>query len=204
MPEGRGTVTDQLANIIEVLQLGRKSGLLTVERGEGTTLETGKITFVSGQITDAQAGRYVGQQASNWLNTWRTCRFTFVATQASPGRQQSTDPLPFAWQQRNTQPLLRAQTPQPITESNPRIAVPRFNTISASGVSIPQRLRPAHEALPLLETTGLSRLHRHLFLLIDGSRTNVELARLVAKRQEDVQSMLLDLERIGLISKREH
>jgi hypothetical protein len=44
MSEERGLTTDQLSNIIQVIQLGRKSSQLIVERGEGMTLENGEIT----------------------------------------------------------------------------------------------------------------------------------------------------------------
>ncbi|TMC61826.1 MAG: DUF4388 domain-containing protein, partial [Chloroflexota bacterium] len=49
MPHQRETATDRLSNVIQVIQLGKKSGLLTVERGEGITFEEGAITFVNGQ-----------------------------------------------------------------------------------------------------------------------------------------------------------
>ncbi len=56
MPPQRETATDRLADVIEVAQLGQKTGLLTVERGNGITLEEGSITFVDGQVTEASAG----------------------------------------------------------------------------------------------------------------------------------------------------
>ncbi|TMB84035.1 MAG: DUF4388 domain-containing protein, partial [Chloroflexi bacterium] len=67
MPHQRETATDRLSNVIQVIQLGKKSGLLTVERGEGITFEEGAITFVNGQAREAQVGKYTGIDAFNWL-----------------------------------------------------------------------------------------------------------------------------------------
>ncbi|HKF38536.1 MAG TPA: DUF4388 domain-containing protein, partial [Ktedonobacteraceae bacterium] len=67
MPPQRETTTDRLADVIEVAQLGQKTGLLTVERGNGITFEEGSITFVDGQVTEASAGGRNGFEAFNWL-----------------------------------------------------------------------------------------------------------------------------------------
>ncbi len=75
----RGTSTNRLADVIQVVQLTHKTGLLTIERGEiDNTLEEGEITFVNGQITDAHSGEHSGIAAVNWLRTWGACRFTFL------------------------------------------------------------------------------------------------------------------------------
>ena len=42
MSHQRETATDRLSNVIQVIQLGRKSGLLTVERGGAQSLESNK------------------------------------------------------------------------------------------------------------------------------------------------------------------
>ena len=41
MPQQPTTLTDRLANVIQVIQLGRKTGTLTVERSNGNSLEQG-------------------------------------------------------------------------------------------------------------------------------------------------------------------
>lgn len=63
MLQRRGTTTDRLANVIQVIQLGRKTGILSVKRGEGGTREEGTITFIQGHITQAYAGQRRGQAA---------------------------------------------------------------------------------------------------------------------------------------------
>jgi predicted transcriptional regulator len=44
-----------------------------------------------------------------------------------------------------------------------------------------------------MEPMGLSRLHKRLFLLIDGQRTIAEIARLVGKKPEEIQEYIGDL-----------
>jgi hypothetical protein len=80
MSQRRGTATDQLATVFQALQLGRKTGTLFVERGEGPTREEGSITFAHGQITQASAGQWEGEEALTWLRTWSMCRFLFVSS----------------------------------------------------------------------------------------------------------------------------
>src|SRR5712692_11246780 len=77
------TITNSLANVIQVIQLGRQSGILTVERGEGMTFEEGAITFVNGQAVDALADPVSGQDALRWLGSWGTCRYEFIPTPTS-------------------------------------------------------------------------------------------------------------------------
>lgn len=195
MQQGRGTLTDQLTNVIQVIQLGRKSGRLTVERGEGLTLERGEILFEQGRITHAQGGSFSGQQAINWFSTWGACRFLFVPME--PGG-------------RTTKPLsLASQTPRLLQETNPTLytlspgMLPTgplpANKMRGVALKIPQRICPDHIALDLIEQAKYSRLHRHIFLLIDGRRDTAEIVRLVRKGSEEVQQVLLDLEQIHVI-----
>src|ERR1051326_389575 len=72
------TSTDRLANVIQVIQLGRKTGTLTAEREGSNGLEQGIIFFVNGQVARARAQHLEGTAAFQWLNTWSACRFTFA------------------------------------------------------------------------------------------------------------------------------
>ena len=195
MQQGRGTLTDQLTNVIQVIQLGRKSGRLTVERGEGLTLERGEILFEQGRITHAQGGRFSGQQAINWFSTWGACRFLFVPAESN-GR--TTKPLP-----------LTSQTPRLLQETNPRLYTLSPGMLPTGPIpadkkgwltlKLPQRICPDHIALNLIDQTGYSRLHRRIFLLIDGRRDTAELARLAGRGPEEVRQVLLELEQIHVI-----
>ena len=199
MSEERGLATDQLSNIIQVIQLGRKSGQLIVERGEGMTLENGEITFIHGQITQARWNHRSGQEALNQLNNWGACRFMFTPTLTAPDTITGPLTLPSTQIPRDTNPQIRAL---PHTQGIPRTNVSQpTGAHRAIGPSTPQRTISGDKALRLLDQAGLSRSHLRLFLLIDGKRTINELTRLVGKRYEDVHKLLQDLESAGLILK---
>nr|BBH92460.1 hypothetical protein KTA_06590 [Thermogemmatispora argillosa] len=242
MPQQRQTVTNRLADVIEVVQLGRKTGLLTVERGEGANLEEGAITFVNGQPVQARLGPHSGTEALRRLKLWGPCRFAFVPFtppsssppplldgHATPGslpalpQRQGTDPrlrrmsgppssgplgpLPFSGTGTGpaTAPGLgqatgQRATPSPPprqTEPNPARWVPLPGSGSFSRA--PSRVSLYDDALHRLEQLGFSRIHRRLYLLIDGNRTPAELARLMGRSEEEVLRLLADLERAGFV-----
>ena len=92
MPQQRDTATDRLLNVIQVIQLGRKSGLLSVERGQGIQFEEGMIMFVNGQATQASAGQRTGLEAFNWLSTWNACLFSFIPSSTTASGALSATP----------------------------------------------------------------------------------------------------------------
>src|SRR5258706_1904630 len=92
MPQQRDTATDRLLNVIQVIQLGRKSGLLSVERGKGMQFEEGMIMFVNGQATQASVGQRTGLEAFNWLSTWNACLFSFIPSSTTASGALSTTP----------------------------------------------------------------------------------------------------------------
>ncbi|GHO96858.1 hypothetical protein KSF_069060 [Reticulibacter mediterranei] len=196
MSQRRGTTTDNLNNVIQVIQLGRKTGVLTVERGHEATLEVGEITFVYGQITHAHIGELDGQIAVNVLCSWGLCRFLFTPS----GSERSTGPIP-------SQPHASSRTTAPLKEIHTNISPPipesrDYLSSDHTGIGQPRpfRTEQVDDALVLLEQAGLSRPHRHLLLLIDGQRTPLELVRLTGRPLEEIQRLLYDLERIGVIS----
>jgi len=195
----RDTAADRLADVIQVAQLGRKTGILTVERGKGAAFEEGMIMFVNGQITQASTGWRNGLDALSWLNTWEFCHFAFVRV-STPG----TSSIHLA--------PAKPHNAFPDTSRNGKAAPA---TLYATGngreqeqqgmalfrVIIPCRIRQSDDALFLFESIGLSRLHRRLFLLIDGQRSTTELARLIGRTLHEVSSLLDDLERCGVIQR---
>jgi Domain of unknown function (DUF4388) len=199
MPPQRETATDRLADVIEVAQLGQKTGLLTVERGNGITLEEGSITFVDGQVTEASAGGRNGLEALNWLNTWGACRFAFVSSAVAG---DSGLHIPIA----SSSPASTGRnlwTQEPTTNGQVSwLANEGRNSEGTGNATIPAapyRTKQIDEALRLIEHTGLSRTHRRLFLLVDGQRTALELGRLLGRDQHEVYRLLYDLERVGVI-----
>jgi hypothetical protein len=64
---------------------------------------------------------------------------------------------------------------------------------------VPYRTQLPESALRVIERTGLSRTHRHLFLLVDGRRSMTELTRLIGKREQELAELLDDLQRASLV-----
>lgn len=208
MSQQRETVTDRLVSIIQIIQLGRKTGLLTARRGEGITQEMGTITFLKGQITQTAVGRRRGSEALNWLTTWGNCRFTFVSSDISD--TSSLSPILSRAQEngaKDTDPRLRSPWPfannqtGPLTADNNSAEPQNPHTpLPASALpEAPFRTRQIDSALRVIENMGLSRTHRRLLLLIDGQRSIPELVRLMGRSDQEVASLLHDLEQATVI-----
>lgn len=186
MSQQRGTHTHELASVIQVLQLGRKSGLLIAQRGEGTGWQEGKISFVKGHVIQAHCGVLEGQEALTALHAWGSCRFFFLPD----GVERVTGPLP----------AVQVQTHAPeATQAHPVWRGEEMNTDSLPAPAAPRRAPQAEQKLSALERHGLTRQHRHLLLLIDGQRSPVELARLMGRSVDDIYTMLHDLAVFGLV-----
>jgi hypothetical protein len=199
----RETATDRFSNVIQVIQLGRKSGLLTVERGEGIAYEEGTITFVKGQATQANTGQYTGIEAFQWLNSWGTCRFAFISSnpkettpipivQSSPSHSLTNSNPHMPTVRRRGEPVARESNGDEEVAKQARAILPRTP-------GVPSRTRQLDEALRLIAQLGLSRAHLRLFLLIDGCRSTPELVRLTGHKRGEVQRLLNELERTGVI-----
>lgn len=83
MAKPRVTATDRLSNVIEVAELGRRTGLLSVERS-GPMVEVGEIYFHAGQPIYAAVGPLRGRDAISSLARWGACRFAFEANAPAP------------------------------------------------------------------------------------------------------------------------
>ena len=102
MPKPKVTATDRLANVIEVVELGQRTGMLAVERGSGSVLEEGELYFVSGQVVYASLAGLRGREALAALSRWGPCRFCFdreasqpppnVTAESSSGQQSGVRP----------------------------------------------------------------------------------------------------------------
>ena len=196
MPQQRGTETSQLANVIEVIQLGRKTGVLTVERSTDSSLEMGEITFENGHITQARSNRGIqGQQALLWLTSWGPCRFTFVSAQET---MRTTQPLPAMSQHEFTQKKRDTQ-PQRVPSETLQLPIPSIGRTDTELLAVPQRTQQIENALQLIAQARLSRTHRQLFLLIDGQRNAAELLRLIGRTQDAGLPLLRELAYIGVI-----
>lgn len=200
MLQRRGTATDRLLNVIQVLQLGKKTGHLVVERGIDPKQEEGEIVFRGGQVLQAHAGRLQGQEALNWLSTWSNCRFLFVTETAEKNtRPLNTGPLPQLPGSEGARPLRDTQPRLPIASPSTWQETEWTEQTLPTAHANPHRTCPTEKGFQLLERVGLTRAHRHLFLLVDGQRSIAELVRLTGRLPEDVQRLLHDLEDIGVI-----
>ncbi len=199
MSQQRGIITDQFINVLQVIQLGRKTGHLSVERGEGAQREEGELLFRHGQIVDVHCGQLHGQSALNWLKTWGVCRFIFVNIQADastgPLAEIQDQPPPSSLQDTGSTP----RTSLTMKQSGEWRAITGSLPAASAFSNEPYRVVPTEQGVQMIAQAGLSRLHRHLFLLLDGQRTVTELARLMGRRTEDMQQLLLDLTRIGIV-----
>jgi len=197
----RETTADQLVKVIQVLQLGRKTGILAVERGEDAMFEEGTLVFANGQVTEAKTGQHDGLDAFNYLNTWGQCKFAFI-----PQTTEYFTQLPLRFLT-DTEPSLSAHE-QFLTRSTRPLPVSQ--PLSQQGVQpgeqplvsiIPTHTRPVDESLHLIAIAGLSRTHKHVFLLVDGHRTVAELTHITRHGLTELYTLLNDLEYIGVIQR---
>jgi hypothetical protein len=209
MPQQKEVVTDRLVSIIQTIQLRRGTGVLTVRRGEGPTLEEGMIVFANGQVSEAKVGRNKkGADAVNALSTWGRSLFSFVPANPQDNLLQFlvTPPPPPPVTDGNKSssqsftpisPLRRLSTPL-TSEETPTMAI-ELSPGNPTQATVPHHLVSLETALRTIEQRGLTRSHRQLFLLINGQRPLAELIRLTGRSYNDIYGILQDLERASLI-----
>jgi len=192
MAQHHEATTDRLVGIIASIKIERRSGQLTVKRGEGLNAEEGILIFIQGQITQANVGRRNGPEALNWLSTWGQARYTFMPL--TPDEE-----LPIVLSAISLSGSGRMAT-------NPHLPAAQVNTDSltsphplARAYGIPYTTAELMEATARIQQAGLSRTHRRLYLLIDGKRSAIELVPLLGKSAEEVRNMLHDLEWLDIV-----
>jgi len=204
MAPQKETITNSLANVIQVIQLGWKSGVLIVERGEGATFEEGMITFVNGQAVEALTAFFNGQDALRWLGSWGTCRYAFIPTQTS---EIPSIPAPVstpAFEQGMTDTKTHPRIPiSPLRESAARRQASNGRTGQVNSLmpasTVPHLVKSIEESLHHVEPLRLSRQHRRLLLLVDGQRNIADMVRLIGRTQYEIQQLLVDLEQAEII-----
>src|SRR5260370_18505677 len=70
--------TTRLVNVIQLIALGRQTGVLKVYRGQGSMREQAEIHFVEGRPTYALLGQALGNSALKILQNWGECSYTFL------------------------------------------------------------------------------------------------------------------------------
>lgn len=124
--------TSRLVNVIQLIALGKQTGVLKAVRGLGSTREQGEIHFVAGQPTFAVLGQLVGNAALTVLQNWGESQYLFLEgplpqpertppptdSLGRPGETASSQPGPFG---RSTARLSSAPT-------RPTAGLPPFTT----------------------------------------------------------------------------
>ncbi len=70
--------TSRLVNVIQLIALGRQTGVFKVYRGQGSTREQAEIHFLEGRPTYAVLGQLVGNAALAVLQNWGECLYVFL------------------------------------------------------------------------------------------------------------------------------
>jgi hypothetical protein len=187
----------QLATIIQRIQMESRSGLLIVKRGKGSNGEEGTILFVNGKMEEARVGRRTKFDAFKYLCTWEHYEFSFKAPDgrtllfSSPSPAPKADRLPP-----NTPPVPLARISVPLQLNPARVE----KGTPESVILIPHHSRQRlSDGLQVIEKMGLTRGHRRLFLLINGERSIIELARLTASNEDEIYQRLHDLEEAAVV-----
>ena len=207
MSQARESLTGQLIDVIQMIQLSRGTCQLKVKRGKGPTAEEAYIVFVNGQLVEAKHGHQTGVEAFNRISVWGECLVTFVSSNganvASPvislqhdnHHEQTTGSSAPPFQA--ISPLRKRSGSLAGVERNTQERGSSMASLSPSAVPVPTK--PLNISLQMIERRGLSRAHRQLFLLVDGQRSCAELARLTVRKPEEIEKMIRDLEHIEII-----
>lgn len=216
MSQSQEVSVERLITVIQRIQQGRMSGILTARRGDGVTAEEGTVDFAKGQIRQVKVGRRSGPDALNWLSTWSNCHCSFSSSihtdvdsflrifLSSEGKRPTPIPEQLLTPRPELSPWRTDALGQPTnsTQAIPsRGNIPSDQSFSPDSLAhlIPQQAYPPHETLRFLDSQGLTRTHRHLLLLIDGHRSIAELIRIINRPESEVIHLLRDLENATII-----
>lgn len=207
------TTVDSLVTIIQTLSNGGMSGHLIAKRSNARGLsEEGEIFFTRGGIVEAKAAYRRGVDALIWMSTWEDCTFSF-----QPSKESEHIPvLPPEILNHETKAHPTRNTPRNTTELKPTPQVRKIvrekdkkKLVDTDALIVPlkplsrevvpSRTEAYDQALQLMKIAEYSRVHHHMFLLVDGRRSVAELIRLTSRHEDDVTRLLHDLERLHII-----
>jgi hypothetical protein len=189
----RPNPAEKLSDIIDLLCVRRYSGLLSVERFAGRRFEEGEIYFEQGSPVSARYNQKSGKEAFVRLEAWRQVYFAFDKNAPGPILRDnlSLTLSPASEPHQSSQPLssgaLRwGSLSRQHTVSRPLSDVEQW---------VPHRSQARLDVLSL----PLTRAQRAIYLLVDGKRTVVDLARCIGKSIQIVMQLLNELLGLGLI-----
>ena len=229
MIKGRDNTAESLADVLELVRMRRQSGLLSVERIQGSHFEEGEIYLQAGQPTYAHTGQLLGQEALLHMLSWRQVYFTFLANQPRPPVNipsvlSANDNMPIAANSSRNSPgpnpsLLNTNRNIPaVSPTSPRLPQVNLNGIPAGGSGRDPRYAgntfDSNASIPGVEwlaprkldnerhvlSLPLTRPQRSIYMLVDGHRTIADLSRCIRKSVPEVERLLTELQERGLIS----
>ncbi len=220
MVAGQNIVVDRLVKIVQDIRVGGMTGSLVVARGEGISYELGTLVFLNGRVVQGRVGRREGREALNWLLTWGKCCCNFVysiVSDADPrGKRRFANgesPLQSRIPHVRLVPLgqaqrLHADWEKDATEIRPRVKLDQLTQKRGKAVRgesgqvneiVPYLSQPLEDGLQVLAEKGLSRMHRRVFLLVNGSRRVGDLMWLLKLSEYEMLTLLYKLQDMGVI-----
>ena len=152
MAKPRVTTTSRLADVIEVVELGRRTGLLMVERGSGEMMEEGALYFHAGRAMYAAVERVRGQDALAVLGGWGACRFAFDPDAARPAPNlappqptRAAASGPESW---TASPPSYYSSPSQVTQRSPAAPAKLAHASQPAARAWPSATEPAHQPCP--------------------------------------------------------
>jgi hypothetical protein len=221
--------TNRLANVIQLITLGRQTGILRVYRGQGGSREAGQIQFVDGQPAAGLLGELIGNAAIRVLSNWGECFYAFediyfetdatTAAEDDPwGTPYGAPPMgdspwgsraasaPLGGPHSGSWPGYATHTPSSYPVGTPGGVLTNGALGSTNGYSSASQPGAASARLPrrtaradLTETLPLDRRERMILLLVDGRRSISDLSRLTRRNEDEVHAVLVNLRMLGLV-----
>lgn len=89
--------TSRLGNVIQLIALGKQTGVLKAIRGQGSTREQAEIHFASGQPVFASLGQLLGNAALSVLQNWGESQYLFLEGPLPQTEGSPYAPAPQRW-----------------------------------------------------------------------------------------------------------
>ncbi|MDQ2714378.1 MAG: DUF4388 domain-containing protein [Chloroflexota bacterium] len=191
-----------------MFRVRRQSGLLSIEHPRNGWFEEGEVYVHMGQPIYAYSGQAPAQEALSRMLSWRQIRFAFLVDIPRPTPNL---PITGALHAVDANSAFAALAPANYTQVHTDALDLGSVTAEVSGylgVSTedhsyrpglewitPQRVSADRDVLSL----PLTRRQRSIYLLVDGNRTISDLARCIGKSVQEVERLLLELQRQGLL-----
>lgn len=186
MKKKRNMEAENIEEVLLTMSLQQLSGLLNVECVQQGYVVKGELYILTGQPIYARAGKLSGQEALEYMLTWRAISFSLGADALRP-------PANLSSQIRISPPVTQ---PAVLPLRPPDASIARQNEgQKRSEWLIPQKVpldQPAF-ALPL------TRRQRLIYFLVDGQRAIGDLSRCSGKDLAEVEAILHELYLGGLV-----